>query len=215
MVSKIRRVKDTMSAFAEIPYITPEEYLAREGTAQTKSEYYDGVIVAMAGGSAEHDRVTGNIFASLHTQLAGTACEPFSSNMRVVVPACNRYYYPDLSVACGGAKFEIISGVESLQNPTVIVEVLSETTERIDRGDKLLCYQTMPSLVLYAIVAQDKPVVQVYERQPDGGWRYLTYIDLNDTVELSAINCRITLREIYARVTFPPLLQAASDGSPI
>jgi len=111
----------------------PQEYLEREHSAETKCEYYDGVIVAMAGAGPEHDRATGDIYASLHTQLHGKPCEPFTSDMRVRVPACNRYFYPDVSVACGGAHFEALAGVRSLQNPTLIVEVLSESTEKTDR----------------------------------------------------------------------------------
>src|SRR5579862_6033184 len=180
-----------MVARAKTRFVTPVEYLQRECAAQTKSEYADGVIVAMAGAGPEHDRATGNIYASLHAQVRGTSCEPFTSDMRVHVPACNCYFYPDVSVACGGSRFELLAGVRSLQNPTLIVEVLSESTEITDRGDKLICYQSLPSLATYLIVAQDRPLVQVYERQSDGSWRYRLYQGLEDVLHLPAIDCQL------------------------
>ena len=192
-----------MVAYAKTPFVTPQQYLEREHAAVIKSEYYDGVIVAMAGASPEHDRITGSIYAGLHAQLQGKSCEPFTSDMRVNVPACNRYYYPDVSVACGGSQFEALAGVRSLQNPMLIVEVLSETTEKTDRGDKLICYQTLPSLVTYVIAAQDRPLIQVYERQSDASWRYNLHQGLESTLLLPAIGCRLRLADIYARVEFP------------
>src|SRR5262249_33624204 len=151
---------------------TQEEYLEGERAAETKSEYYDGVIVAMAGASPEHDRISGNLLRHFGNQLEGTPCEPFTSDMRVRVPECNRYYYPDVSIACGGSEFEGLSGVRSLLNPTVIVEVLSESTEKTDRGDKFLCYQTLPSLQVYVLIAQDRSQVEIYTRKPEDKWEY-------------------------------------------
>lgn len=95
--------------------------------------------------------------------MRGTQCEPFTSDVRVHLPACNRYFYPDVSVACGGT-FENVDGVRSLQNPSLVVEVLSPSTANMDRGDKLICYQTLPSLQAYLLVSKDRPLVQVYER---------------------------------------------------
>lgn len=191
-----------MVAHARAPFVTRDEYLKGEQDAVTKSEYFDGVIVAMAGASPEHDRTTGNIFASLHAQLRSSACEPFTSDIRVDVPTCNRYYYPDVSVTCGGSRFESVSGVRSLQNPTLVVEVLSESTEKADRGDKLLCYQTLESLETYIIVAQDEPLIQVYERQSDSSWLYTLYQGLDGTIRLPAIGCQLQLADVYARVEF-------------
>ena len=191
-----------MSAFAEIPYFTPQEYLERDHIAEYKSEYFDGSIVAMSGASPDHDRVAVNILANLHAQLSGKSCEPFTSNMRVSVPACNRYYYPDVTVACDDLQFESISGVKSLQNPVVVFEVLSDSTERTDRGEKLICYQTIPSLEVYAIVSQKTPLVQVYERQSDDSWRYSLHQGVDATLSFPAIDCRLRLADIYARVSF-------------
>lgn len=193
-----------MVAHAKPPFVTREEYLERERRAEWKSEYFDGVIVAMAGASPEHDRALGNVYAGLHGQLRGRTCEPFTSDVRVYVPACNRYYYPDVSVACGGSQFESLAGVRSLLNPALIVEVLSPSTEATDRGDKLICYQTLSSLRTYLIVSPDRPQVQAYERQSDGTWTYRLYDRLEAVIALPAIACELRLADIYARIEFPP-----------
>src|SRR5438105_575412 len=135
-----------MVAYAKKPYITPEEYLQRERDAVTKSEYWDGVIVAMSGGSPAHNTIAFNIAGELKPQLEGGTCRGFSSDQRVQVRACNRYFYPDASVVCGRPQYENIDGVLSLQNPVLIVEVLSDSTEKADRGEKMRCYQMLGSL---------------------------------------------------------------------
>lgn len=192
-----------MVAQAKKSYIAPEEYLERERAAETKSEYYDGVIVAMAGASRQHDRITVNMLRHLSNQLDGTSCEPFSDDIRVSVPVCNRYYYPDASVVCGEAIFAD-SSVDTLTNPTLIVEVLSPSTAMNDRGDKFLCYQTLDSLQAYVLIAQDRPQVEVYIRQLEGKWEYTRLVGLEARLHLSVIGCELTLADIYARVEFPP-----------
>jgi Uma2 family endonuclease len=202
-----------MVAYAKQPYITPQEYLEQERTAETKSEYYDGIIVAMAGAGPEHDRVTGDAFASLHSQLKGRSCEPFTSDMRVRVPACNRYFYSDVSVACGGAQFEVLDGLRALLNPRVIIEVLSDSTEKNDRGDKFLCYQTLASLQTYVLIAQDRPQVEVFTRKPDGKWEYALLTGLNAVLALPSIDCELRLVDVYARIEFSPAPAANTDLS--
>src|ERR1051325_1552816 len=127
MVAYAKRKAETKSP------ISPQEYLERERTANTKSEYYDGVIIAMAGASPNHNTITFNLNGLLYTLLQGKPCRGFSSDMRVRVPDCNRYYYPDLSVVCGEPQYERLAGVETLLNPTVVIEVLSDSNEKTDR----------------------------------------------------------------------------------
>ncbi len=193
-----------MVAHAREPFITPEEYLKLEHNAETKSEYYDGVIVAMSGASPEHDRVAVNLLRHFGNQLEGTACEPFSSDMRVFVPACNTYFYPDVSVACGGSQFQSVDGVRSLTNPRLIVEVLSDSTETRDRNRKFRCYQTLESVQTYVLIAQDRLQVEVFSRLPGNRWEYVLNEDMEAALDLPSIGCRLRLAEIYARVEFPP-----------
>ncbi len=182
-------------------YIPPEEYLLRERDAETKSEYADGQIVAMAGASPEHDRIAGDIFGELRSQLKGASCEPFTSDVRLWAPECNRYFYPDTTVACG-AQFQVLEGMESLLNASVVIEVLSPTTENFDRGRKRECYQTLESLSAYVLVAQDRPYIEVFTRLEDGDWRLHSVAGLHATLKLTTIQCEVKLSDIYARAGF-------------
>ena len=184
-------------------YFTRQEYLAWERKAETKHEYHDGVIVAMTGASRRHNRVTLDTVRSLGNQLEGTPCEPFANDMRVLVPECNRYFYPDVIVVCGEAQFED-EEFDTLTNPTLVVEVLSNSTERTDRRLKLDCYRTLPSLQTYALIAQDAPRIETYTRQDDGTWRYGAVSGLEASVSLPAIGCTLRLADVYARVAFAP-----------
>jgi len=194
-----------MVAQSKRPYIMPHEYLQRERRADTKSEYHDGVIVAMSGASRQHNRITFDTARSLGNQLQNTPCEPFSGDMRVLTPECNRYFYPDVIVVCGEAQFEDET-LDTLTNPTLIVEVLSESTERMDRRMKWDCYQTLPSLRTYVLIAQDEPRIETFTRQEDGAWSYSAANKLEATVSLPAIGCTLRLSDVYARVEFPPVL---------
>jgi Uma2 family endonuclease len=190
-----------MVAYARIPYVTPEEYLRREREAEGKSEYWDGVIVAMAGGTEELERISGSIYALLYNQLRGTPCEPFTSNMSVHIPAYNRYVYPDVSVACE-AHFVDIDGMHVLTNPMLVVEVLSKSTAVIDLTSKKDGYRILPSLTTYVVVAQDAPRIEVFTRLSDGSWRNDVVIGLEATLSLPVIACELPLSEIYRRVKF-------------
>ena len=193
-----------MSAAERIPsYVTPQDYLAHERKAQTRSEYHDGVVVAMAGASWEHNQITRNLVRHLANQMDGSSCEPVVSDMRVHIPECNRYFYPDVMLVCGGPRFEDAK-MDSLLNPSLIVEVLSDSTEKADRGVKFDCYRTLESLTVYALVAQDSPRVEVYTRHPDGTWRYEVVKDLEAMLALPSIGVSMRLADVYARVEFPP-----------
>lgn len=183
------------------PQITPQEYLRRERKAETKSEYYGGVVVAMAGASKEHNRITANIYGELHSQLKQSPCQAFVTDLRVSVPACNSYFYPDVVAICGDPRFAD-SDLDTLLNPTLIVEVLSESTQDKDRGEKLDCYQTLESLQTYVLVEQERPQVKIYRRQ-ENGWHYSTVEGLVNSLSLEAIGSALKLADIYDRVEFP------------
>ena len=146
-------------------YITVEEYLAFEGASLEKHEYLDGRIYAMSGAMPNHNRVSANVLASLHAQFRGRGCEVFGSDMKVRVPATGLYTYPDVTALCGEARFDPgDQGV--LLNPSVIVEVLSPSTEAYDRGTKFSHYRKIDSLREYVLIAQDRVRVERYARDP-------------------------------------------------
>lgn len=184
-------------------YMTPGEYLRRERDAETKSEYFDGVVVAMAGASLEHNLITANVITQLNGHLRRRGCIPFASDLRVHVEACNRYFYPDTTLVCGEPIRQNLEGMHSLQNPALIVEVLSDTTEALDRGGKWHCYQTLDSLTTYVLIAQHAARVEVFTRIEGGDWRLSTFHGLDRSVLLPAFGVEIPMAEIYADVRFP------------
>jgi len=190
-----------MSAAAK-SLLTPQEYLARERLAETKSEYYDGEVFAMAGGSEEHSLIATNVLIEMGLQLRERPCKVYNSDMRVLVARDGPYTYPDAIVVCGEALFADAE-VDTLLNPTVIVKVLSPTTESWDRGGKFEQYQQMPSLQEYVLIAQDRPRVERFARQAEGEWLLTVATGLDSALSLPSIECDLTLRDVYRKVTFP------------
>jgi Uma2 family endonuclease len=182
------------------PHLTSDQYLAIERNAEYKSEYFDGEMYALAGATKNHNLVAGNVLSELHAQVKGRPCNVFPSDMRVKVAATGLYTYPDVTVICGEARFED-QEEDTLLNPTVIVEVLSKSTANYDRGEKFAHYRRLPSLAEYVLIAQDKPHVEHYVRQPDNTWLLSESEGLQDTVELPAINCYLKLADVYDKVT--------------
>jgi Uma2 family endonuclease len=182
--------------------LTPEEYLAVERRNEYKSEYIDGRMVAMTGASREHNLVTFNIANALGPRLRGRPCEAYISDMRVRVPSTRDYTYPDVVVVCGEPQFEDDHG-DTLLNPTVLIEVLSDSTERYDRGRKFGLYRTIESLAEYVLVAQDEYRVEQYVKQPDGRRLLSDHRSPEDSVELASIQCALKLSEVYEKVTLP------------
>jgi Uma2 family endonuclease len=187
-----------MSSQAETHY-TPEEYLALERQAPCKSEYYAGEIFAMAGASRWHNLIVTNVLREFSLQLKGRPCTTYPSDMRVKVSPTGLYTYPDVIVVCGEAQFEDHQQ-DTLLNPTLIVEVLSESTEAYDRGGKFAHYRKLPSLMEYVLIAQTKPHIEHYVRQPDNRWLLAEADSLPDTVHLASIDCRLALAEVYDKV---------------
>jgi Uma2 family endonuclease len=183
-------------------HLTPEEYLAVERKSEYKSEYIDGEMVAMTGASRRHNLIAFNITLEIGRQLKGRPCEGYTSDMRVRVPSTRLYTYPDVVVVCGEPQFED-DHVDTLLNPTLIVEVLSESTESYDRGKKFGFYRTVESLAEYILVAQDEYRIEQYARQNDGRWLLSDYRSADDTVELTSIQCKLSLREVYDKVALP------------
>ncbi len=183
--------------------ISAEEYLRREREAEERHEYDNGRISAMAGESPNHSRVCVNVTGEARARLKGKTCEAFSSNMKVCVSVAGKFYYPDLSVVCGEAKYHDKER-DALLNPKVIIEVLSPSTEKYDRSVKFQAYQQIESLTDFLLISQDKLLVEHFERQPGGQWLYTAHKGLAAVVQLPSIDCQLPLTEIYDRVEFPP-----------
>jgi Uma2 family endonuclease len=180
---------------------TPAQYLELERKAQDKSEYFRGEIYPMCGASREHNLITGNVGTALHRQLRHRPCEVYQSNMRVKVSPTGLYTYPDVVVVCGAPRFEDAE-LDTLLNPTVLVEVLSESTEAYDRGAKFEQYRTLDSLMDYLLIAQDRCHVEHFARQPDGRWLLAEAKGLQDMIRIGSVECDLVLAEVYEKVQF-------------
>ena len=189
----------TATADAAQMVYTTEEYLARERMAESKSEYLDGEILAMAGASRAHNLITVNLSREVSQQLRGRPCEAYTADMRVRVHETGLYTYPDIVVACGDIQFED-DQVDTLLNPVVVIEVLSPKTEAYDRGEKFAHYRRLESLQEYILVAQDKVRVERYVRQGDQ-WVLTELNTFDDILRVEAIDCHVRLGDIYERVT--------------
>ena len=187
---------------------TPAHYLALERQAKHRSEYINGSIFAMVGASRQHNLIAGNVFGELRTQLRGRPCEAYINDMRVKVSVTGLYTYPAVVALCGEPAFEDTQ-VDTLLNPSVIVEVLSDSTEAYDRGEKFAHYRRLESLRDYVLIAQNKVRVEHYVRQGDQ-WVLSEASTLSSAIRLSSISCEIVLRDIYERIEF----SSDDEGTP-
>jgi len=195
----------------EQPLFTIEDYLILERAAEERHEYLDGYVYAMAGESPNHGRICTNLVGSLSTQLRGTPCEAFSKDTKVRCGPTPRpggsheglYAYPDVVVVCGPLQFhDQVQDV--LLNPTVLIEVLSPSTEAFDRGQKFLRYRTwLSTLTDYVLVAQDHPLVEQYHRE-EGTWSLHTLAGLDARLVVPRIGWTVALTDVYDRVVFAP-----------
>ncbi len=175
---------------------TPQAYLQMERSATTRSEYVNGEIFAMSGASRHHNRLTSGIVRELGVQMKGRECNVYVSDLRVKVSDSGMYTYPDIVVVCGEEKFEEPE-LDTLLNPTVIIEVLSPFTERYDRGGKFAHYRRLPSLAEYLLVSQEAVHVEHYTRQTDGDWLFSEASGRQAVIDLPTIGCRLALAEVY------------------
>lgn len=196
-----------------LPDFTPEQYLAFERTADSKHEYLDGLIYAMAGASPAHNAICANVTEIITRQLRGGACRPFTADMKVrcVSPAIreagqerNRglFAYPDLTVVCGEPLYHD-QDHDVLINPTLIVEVLSPSTEAYDRDEKFRRYQQLESFREYLLIAQDRPLIEHYSKQSDSNWQHVVVTEMINAVFIASLQCRLPLQEVYEWVRFP------------
>lgn len=178
---------------------TRESYLAFDRASDEKHEFIDGNVCAMTGASENHNLINVNITIALGIQFRGRPCKLYANDMRVRLPSHN-YVYPDIAVVCGEAQLED-EHLDTLLNPTVIIEVLSPSTESYDRGKKFEHYRALESLQEYLLVSQEQAHIERYIRQEDG-WLLTEAKGMEASIELSSIGCALTLADVYDKVTF-------------
>ena len=188
-----------MSAVAKRKYLTPEEYLASERVAEYKSEYIDGVMYPLAGVNAQHSLLASAVLAQLNFQLKDAAYLVLNSDLKVRVPSRQQFHYPDVIVVCDEPHYAD-DEQDVLLNPLLLVEVLSKSTAGYDRRQKFLYYQELESFRAYLLIAQNEPLVQHHLKQPNGSWLVTRIAGLEQSVELTTINRRLRLKDIYAKV---------------
>ncbi len=181
--------------------LTPEEYLQFERKSEIKHEYFDGEIFAMSGAKRNHNKIVTNASGLIWQYLKGKDCESYSNDMRVFVPKTGLYTYPDLVVVCGEPKFQD-NVFDTLLNPALLVEILSESTESYDRGKKFQHYRSIESLQEYVLVSQDEARIEKYVKSGDGFWTLSEAVGLNSEIKFSSIECSIALVEVYDKVNF-------------
>jgi Uma2 family endonuclease len=181
------------------PRLTAEQYLEIERKAEYKSEYFNGEMFAMSGGTLAHSRIATNIGGALYSQLRGGPCAVQSSDLRVLVKPSGLYTYPDLSVVCGEPQL-LDRSRDTLVNPTLIVEVLSPSTEAYDRGRKFEHYRSIDSLRQYLLVSSDRIRVDLFTRQADGRWLLASAGAVEERVALDSIDCSLLVADVYEKV---------------
>ncbi len=192
------------------PYLTEEAYLATERASLQKHAYIDGEVFALAGGTVAHNLISGNVFAALHAQLRGTGCRVFSSDMRLKVMPSGLNTYPDVMVVCRPFQF-VDDRRDTLTNPSVIIEVLSPSTERYDRGMKFQHYRSIATLQEYVLIAQDKHQMEHYVRQANGQWMFEEVPAFTPMLILPSVGGTLTLAEVYDGVEVQPEGPAEDD----
>jgi Uma2 family endonuclease len=192
-----------MGAAAPVQCLTEAEYLALERAGELKNEFFGGEVFAMAGGTRWHSIIEGNLYSEFRGKLRGRSCIPYNANLRVKVEATGLLTYPDLSIARGEPRF-LDGEVDTLLNPTLIAEVLSDSTEAYDRGKKFEHYQKIASVNEYLLVRQKEPLVEQFIRQAGGDWLLRQAVGLDATLAIPSLDITISLSEVYANVTFVP-----------
>ena len=183
-----------------------EDYFAIEESSAIKHEFFGGEIFAMAGASLRHNRINGNVYAALRARLQGTPCEAFSNDLRVRTPG-GLYTYPDVLVVCGSVELSKTDRLDTVLNPTVLVEVLSESTKDYDRGGKFALYRELPSLREYVLIEQELIHVAHYvspllASAAHADWTQRQYTRTHESITLPSLGVDLPLAEIYARVDF-------------
>ncbi len=193
---------NTMAAQPKHDFCTADEYLMRERTASYKSEFFKGEIFAMAGASNNHNIIVGTLVGEIYSFLKGKSCTVYPSDMRLHIPANSLYTYPDVMVVCGKKEFLEDASMDTLKNPMLIIEVLSESTESYDRGNKFRLYRDIPSLQEYVLVSSEiRHSLEKFSKNTNGIWEFTDTTDLkNGFLHLQSIDFDLYMRDVYAQV---------------
>jgi len=182
-------------------YISQEEYLERERAATEKHEYYEGEIYAMSGASLKHNRVFTNLFTDIGYRLKGKNCLPYGSDLRIHIPKNTLYTYPDISIICGEPKLTD-DKFDTATNPSVIIELLSQSTRNYDRLEKFSLYRDIDTLQEYILVDTQKIHIEKYIRNADNTWQLTDYNSMEGTLMISTVNISISVEEVYQGLSF-------------
>lgn len=182
---------------ASKPYVSYADYLALERNSTTKREWLDGVVYDMAGGTPDHARLLTAVAGELRAQLRGKRCGVFSSDLKIRVLATGLATYPDVSVVCSKLETDPEDD-KAVTNPRVLVEVLSDSTEAYDRGEKFAHYRRLPSFMEYVLISQHEPLIEVHRRNENGKWELAEEARAGETAPLASIECVLSVDEIYA-----------------
>lgn len=178
------------------PYVTYADFVAFEAASETRHEWLDGIIYDMSGGTLTHSGLKVAVTGELQNLLRGKRCRVFDSDLAVRVLATGLFTYPDASVVCSKPEMDP-ENKNALTNPRVIVEVLSDSTESYDRGEKFAHYQRIPSLMEYVLVSQNEPCIEVYRRMTSGKWELLEKVHAGQTAHLTSIECELDVDRVY------------------
>jgi Uma2 family endonuclease len=190
-----------------VPRLSFDDWLAAErAMTDARSEFVDGEVFAMTGATEAHNLIATNVVRELGTQFRRRPCYIYAGDMKVRVDAANIGAYPDVMAVCGERSFHD-QRRDTITNPTLIVEILSDSTEAYDRGDKFSHYRRLPSLRTYLLLSQHRVSAELYVRQDDGLWLLSTYESLSETVPLESVGASLALAEIYDKVELADVAQ--------
>jgi Uma2 family endonuclease len=189
-----------MTALPDRLLMSPEEYLAWEETQQERHEYWDGEVIAMVGGTKKHNRVGFNCSRVINDIIADRDCEVYTSDIKTQIRGNLKYFYPDVVVSCDPRDRDD----QLVQYPCLIIEVLSPSTESVDRGAKFTYYRKFETLQDYTLIQPEQPIVEVFSRNEAGKWVLSDY-GLEDVIPLQSLNASIAVKDLYDRIIFEPL----------
>ena len=191
-----------MHSAPKAPLLTYEEYLTQEDQNDFRSEFYDGEVFAMAGGTEEHSRIISNVIREVGNGILDQDCSVFEANLKIRIEEANSTVYPDAMVVCDPIDYDQ-ERRDVIRNPSIVFEVLSKGTAAYDRGGKFHKYQRLSSLQEYILIEQKEARIDVFHRNAKGIWTFNTYAGLESQVRLESLGLELSMKMIYHRVQFP------------